>query len=115
MLDRPLLITLSRTGRFVPPAVFFIRMKAPRRGFANSAAISTIVARTLKRAGIDSPHTGAHLFRHSLATQMLRQGATLADIAILLRHSSINTTAIYAKVDLMALRPLAQPWPGGVQ
>ena len=93
----------------------FIRMKAPRRGFANSAAISTIVARTLKRAGIDSPHTGAHLFRHSLATQMLRQGATLADIAILLRHSSINTTAIYAKVDLMALRPLAQPWPGGVQ
>lgn len=93
----------------------FIRMKAPRRGFANSAAISTIVARTLKRAGIDSPHTGAHLFRHSLATQMLRQGATLADIAILLRHSSINTTAIYAKVDLNALRPLAQPWPGGVQ
>lgn len=93
----------------------FIRMKAPRRGFANSAAISTIVARTLKRAGIDSPHTGAHLFRHSLATQMLRQGATLADIALLLRHSSINTTTIYAKVDLLALRPLAQPWPGGVQ
>lgn len=93
----------------------FIRMKAPRRGFANSQAISTIVARTLKRAGIDSPHTGAHLFRHTLATQMLHQGATLADIALLLRHSSINTTAIYAKVNLLALRTLAQPWPGGVQ
>jgi site-specific recombinase XerD len=93
----------------------FIRMKAPRRGFANSQAISTIVSRTLKRAGIHCPHTGAHLFRHTLATQMLGQGATLADIAILLRHSSINTTAIYAKVDLMALRTLAQPWPGGVK
>lgn len=93
----------------------FIRMKAPRRGFANSAAISTIVARTLKKAGIDSPHTGAHLFRHTLATQMLRQGAALAEIALLLRHSSINTTTVYAKVDLTALRTLAQPWPGGAK
>lgn len=102
--DRP---TCSATRRV------FIRMKAPRRGFANSEAISTIVARTLKRAGIDSPHTGAHLFRHTLATQMLRQGAALADIALLLRHRSLNTTTLYAKVDLMALRDLAQPWPGG--
>jgi site-specific recombinase XerD len=91
----------------------FIRMKAPRRGFANSAAISTIVARTLKRAGIDSPHTGAHLFRHTLATQMLYQGAALAHIALLLRHRSLNTTTLYAKVDLESLRTLAQPWPGG--
>lgn len=93
----------------------FIRMKAPRRGFANSEAISTIVARTLKRAGIDSPYTGAHLFRHTLATEMLRRGAALADIALLLRHSSINTTALYAKVDLTALQTLAQPWPGGAK
>ncbi len=93
----------------------FIRMRAPLRGFANSEAISTIVARTLKRAGIDSPHTGAHLFRHSLATQMLRQGASLVDIAILLRHRSLNTTTLYAKVDLVALRALAQPWPGDAQ
>lgn len=91
----------------------FIRMKAPRRGFANSEAISTIVARSLKRAGIDSPHRGAHLFRHTLATQMLGQGASLAEIALLLRHRSLNTTTLYAKVDLMALRTLAQPWPGG--
>lgn len=91
----------------------FIRMRAPRHGFANSEAISTIVARTLKRAGIDAPHTGAHLFRHTLATRMLRQGASLVDIALLLRHRSLNTTTLYAKVDLMALRALAQPWPGG--
>jgi site-specific recombinase XerD len=91
----------------------FICMRAPRRGFANSIAISTIVARSLKKAGIDAPHTGAHLFRHSLATQMLRQGATLSDIALLLRHQSLNTTTLYAKVDLTALHALAQPWPGG--
>jgi site-specific recombinase XerD len=93
----------------------FIRMRAPRVEFANSCAISTIVARTLKSAGIDSPRTGAHLFRHTLATEMLRQGAALAEIALLLRHSNINTTAIYAKVDLAALQPLAQSWPGGVK
>lgn len=93
----------------------FICMRAPRRGFANSEAISTIVARTLKRAGIDSPHTGAHLFRHTLATEMLRRGAALTDIALLLRHSSINTTTLYAKVDLIALQALAQPWPGGAK
>lgn len=93
----------------------FIRLKAPRRGFANSIAISTIVARALKQAGIDSPHTAAHLFRHTLATQMLRQGASLADISQLLRHQSFNTTILYAKVDLATLQTLAQPWPGGVQ
>ncbi|MBI2150997.1 MAG: site-specific integrase [Acidobacteria bacterium] len=93
----------------------FIRLKAPRRGFANSIAISTLVARALKQAGIDSPHTGAHLFRHTLATQMLRQGASLAEIAHLLRHQSFNTTTLYAKVDLATLQTLAQPWPGGVR
>jgi site-specific recombinase XerD len=93
----------------------FIRLKAPRRGFANSIAISTIVARALKQAGIDSPHTAAHLFRHTLATQMLRQGASLADISQLLRHQSFNTTILYAKVDFATLQTLAQSWPGGVQ
>lgn len=98
-----------------PTRRVFICMRAPCRGFANSIAISTIVARYLKKAGIDAPHTGAHLFRHSLATQMLRQGATLSDIALLLRHRSLNTTTIYAKVDLTALHALAQPWPGGAR
>ncbi len=93
----------------------FIRLKAPRRGFANSIVISTLVARALKKAGIESPHTGAHLFRHTLATEMLRQGACLAEIAQLLRHRSLNTTTLYAKVDLTTLRTLAQPWPGGVR
>jgi site-specific recombinase XerD len=91
----------------------FIRLRAPRRGFAHSVSISSIVARALKKAGIDSPHMGAHLFRHTIATQMLGQGASLADIALLLRHRSLNTTTIYAKVDLTTLRTLAQSWSGG--
>lgn len=92
---------------------FFVRRKAPLRGFANSVAVCTIVRRALERAGITSPRKGAHLLRHSLATEMLRKGAPLAEIGEVLRHRRVDTTAIYAKVDLVALRTLAQPWPAG--
>ncbi len=91
----------------------FVRMRAPHRGFASSVAICTIVRRTLGHAGLNPAHDGAHLLRHSVATQMLRQGASLAEIGELLRHRSPQTTMIYAKVDLDLLRPLALPWPGG--
>ena len=91
----------------------FIREHAPRVGFANSAAISTLVQRALAAAGVDSPHTGAYVFRHSLATQMLKHGASLSEIGQLLRHAHPNTTQIYAKVDVCALRRLALRWPGG--
>lgn len=91
----------------------FVRHKAPIFGFANSSTISSIVRRALEHAGVNSHRKGAHLFRHTLATEMLRQGASLAEIGELLRHRSPNTTMIYAKVDVTALRALAQPWPGG--
>jgi site-specific recombinase XerD len=94
----------------------FLRTRAPRVGFANGCAI-TIIARTaLERAGIRGfAHQGAHLFRHSLATELLRSGATLSEIGQLLRHKSQDTTRIYAKVDIDTLRTLSLPWPGGVQ
>ena len=91
----------------------FLRLRAPRLGFADHAAISTLVARVVAQAGITAPQTGAHLFRHTLATTMLRQGASLTEIGQLLRHQHPNTTTLYAKVDVAALRPLALPWPGG--
>ena len=70
----------------------------------------------LERAGIRGyAHQGAHIFRHSLATELLRSGATLSEIGQLLRHESHDTTRIYAKVDVDALRTLSLPWPGGVQ
>jgi site-specific recombinase XerD len=91
----------------------FVRARAPQQGFADSSAICCVVERALARAGIDSPRKGAHLFRHTLATDMLRQGASLTEIGQLLRHRHPSTTMIYAKVDLGALRLLALPWPGG--
>jgi site-specific recombinase XerD len=83
--------------------------------FANSSAICCIVERALARAGVQSARKGSHLFRHTLATQMLRHGASLGEIGQVLRHRHPDTTLIYAKVDLRALRTLAIAWPGGVR
>ena len=91
----------------------FVRMRAPHAGFATSAAIDCIVGRALQRAGLNPPSRGAHLLRHSLATGMLRRGASLAEIGQLLGHRLPQTTEIYAKVDQRRLAELAQPWPGG--
>jgi site-specific recombinase XerD len=91
----------------------FICMRAPHRGFAGPVAICTIVRRAIERAGLQPPTKGAHLLRHSLATELLRRGASLAEIGNLLRHRSPDTTMLYAKVDLAALRQIALHWPGG--
>ena len=96
-----------------PSRMVFIRIKAPHKGFSSSVAICNIVRRALRRAKLNPAFKGSHLLRHSLATQMLRAGASLAEIGEILRHQRLNTTQIYAKVDLAALRALAQPWPGG--
>jgi integrase/recombinase XerD len=92
----------------------FLCAKAPDRGFAGASTVSTIVMRAIARAGLQTPTKGAHLLRHSLATTLLRRGASLAEIGELLRHRSPDTTSLYAKVDLRALRMVAPPWPGGV-
>ena len=108
------LVTYLREGRpHCSTRRVFLRARAPRRGFSSSVAIADIVRRALERAGLHPPRKGAHLLRHTLATQMLRKGASLAEIGEVLRHQHPDTTAIYAKVDLQALRALAQPWPGG--
>lgn len=93
----------------------FIRATAPLRGFANSVAICSLVDRALERAGVESKFRGSHLFRHSLASQMLEHEASLIEIGDVLRHRNPDTTRIYAKVDLVALRSIALPWPGGNQ
>lgn len=91
----------------------FLRMRAPRRGFSDGQAVGTIVRRTLVQAGLNPALKGAHLLRHSLATTLLHNGASLTEIGELLRHQNIETTRMYAKVDQGALRALALPWPGG--
>jgi site-specific recombinase XerD len=91
----------------------FVRTVAPYQRLADQSVISSLTRRALQRAGVESVRKGAHLFRHSLATAMLRYGASLDEIGQVLRHKDADTTAIYAKVDLDALRRLAVPWPGG--
>lgn len=89
----------------------FLRMHAPIRGFKTEKPVSTAVGRALARAGIDTPHRGAHQFRHALASHMLRHRSSFAEIGEILRHKSPDTTRIYAKVDLTSLRALTVPWP----
>lgn len=90
----------------------FIRSRAPFRAFASHHAVSVVVTYAMRRAGVTCQSRGAaHVLRHSAATSMLRQGTSLQDIATILRHHSIETTQIYAKVDVNALQQIAQPWP----
>lgn len=92
--------------------MLFLRSRAPCRGFGSHPAVSMIVARAFRRAGVKRPGRGAaHLLRHSVASSMLRQGASLQELSALLRHRSIETTQIYAKIDVTALQQIAQPWP----
>ena len=90
----------------------FLRVASPVGPFpTNSTAVSAIVKSAIHRAGVSAPAHGAHLLRHSAATALLAEGASLESIAVLLRHRSLDTTAHYAKVDVKLLRELAQPWP----
>jgi integrase/recombinase XerD len=92
----------------------FLRSTAPIRGLARGV-IGTIVRYALQRAQVDAPHYGSHQFRHALAVQMLREGASLREIGEVLRHQSPQSTSIYARVDISALRSLTMAWPGGVR
>ena len=93
----------------------FLRAKAPIHGFRGASGVGSIVRHCILRAGLDTPTYGAHQFRHGLATELLRQGASLGEIGELLGHHNPQTTKIYTKVDLDVLRTLALPWPGGVR
>lgn len=90
----------------------FLRCFAPCVGFSGPAAVGHIVRRHMASAGVQRPsHMAAHLFRHTLATGMLHHGASLKEISEILRHRSVTTTEIYAKVAFESLREIARPWP----
>ena len=93
----------------------FLRVRAPISGFHSPGGVGSLIRHALERAGVNAPTRGAHQFRHALSTEMLRHGASLNEIGDVLGHRHPDTTRIYAKVDLDALRPLALPWPGGVR
>jgi site-specific recombinase XerD len=104
-------VTIGRLARHAASSCGHAR---PRRGFISPSSICCIVRRALKRASLTPEFKGAHLLRHSLATDLLGRGASLIEIGQLLRHSQPNTTQIYAKVDIKALRAIGLPWPGVV-
>jgi integrase len=101
---------LRRRGRTEGSRAVFLRLRAPAGGLSAGGVIS-VVARACMRAGV--PVVGAHRLRHTAATEMLRAGASLSEIAQVLRHRRLETTAIYAKVDRVGLGVLSRPWPGG--
>jgi integrase/recombinase XerD len=106
------ILTYLEIGRpHVESDHIFLRCCAPFRPFAHGGPVSLIVRRVFLQSGIKSPSLGSHVLRHSVASEMLRQGTPLYGIATVLRHCSIETTTIYAKVDLDLLRGVAQPWP----
>lgn len=91
----------------------FLHCRAPFAPFADAAAISRISTRALERAGVTGPpRLGAHTFRHTAASQMVNRGASFKDVADVLGHQSLQTTGIYAKLDLEALTAVALPWRG---
>lgn len=107
------IVAYLRKGRpRAKAATLFVHCRAPYCAFRTSGAITMIVDKAFRRSGVVRPRPGAaHLLRHSLATALLWKGASLEDIAAVLRHRSMETTQIYAKVDVPALREIAQPWP----
>src|SRR5580704_15605240 len=88
----------------------FVTVRRPYRQLTPEA-VRAVMGRACDRAGLE--RRGSHRFRHALATEMLRAGASLPEVGQVLRHRSMLSTSVYAKVDQDALRPLARPWPGG--
>jgi site-specific recombinase XerD len=100
---------LTQVRPATPIRRVFLARKAPLRAIRPDL-VSDVTRRACDRAGL--PRVGAHRLRHTLATEMLRRGATLVAVSQVLRHRDLATTAVYAKVDFGALRGVAQPWPG---
>ncbi len=90
----------------------FLRTIAPRVPLAGPSTIGHMVGHAMAKAGVERPrHIAAHLFRHTLASRMLQQGAHLREISQVLRHRALISTEIYAKIDISALQEVVRPWP----
>lgn len=108
-----------RHDRVSTSRVLFVTGRGPHRPFKNGAVLNEILRAAFARAGVKppGPYVGSHVLRHSLATNLVRQGASLDEVSDMLRHRSRSSTLIYAKLDIEGLRSVAQPWPaaGGAQ
>jgi len=107
-----------RYHRVSASRALFVAVRAPHAPFKDGQVLNDVLKRAFARSGVTPPcpYVGSHVLRHSLATNLMRQGASLAEVGDMLRHGSRASTMIYAKLDVDGLRSIAQPWPaGGVQ
>lgn len=107
------IVDYIRNGRRGSSRTLFVSIKPPYRPFVNAQIMNTTLRAAFKSTGLRPPqkYIGSHLLRHSLATDMLRKGASLDEIGDVLRHRSRSSTAIYAKHDIEGLRSIARAWP----
>ena len=98
-----------------PHREIFLRWRPPFHRLRSSVTITALVAKAPKRAGVKAHRPGAHILRHTLATQMACQGTAFKQIADILGHLSLASMSVYAKLDLESLSKVAMPWPGGAQ
>ena len=107
------IVSYIKNERVGSSRTLFVSSRAPHKPFKNAQMLGTILRNAFKKIGLKPPHKfiGSHLFRHSLATDMLRKGASLDEVSDVLRHRSRQTTMIYAKYDIDALRSIARTWP----
>ena len=109
------LVAYIRNDRVSGERALFVTERAPHRPFKNGAELNEILKIAFARCGMKPPcpYVGSHVLRHSLATNMVLKGASLAEVGNMLRHRSRASTMIYARLDIDTLRSLAQPWPAG--
>jgi len=102
-----------RHDRISATRTLFVTLRAPHGPFKNGAVLNDILKQAFAATGVTppSPYVGSHVLRHSLATNLVRAGASLAEVSDMLRHRSRASTMIYAKFDIDGLRSIAQPWP----
>lgn len=107
------LASYIRHDRASVSRALFVTGQSPHGPFKNGTVLNTILKAAFARSGIMPPcrYVGSHILRHSLATNLVRQGASLTEIGDTLRHRSRASTLIYVKLDIEGLRSIAQPWP----
>ena len=102
-----------RQERVSASRTLFVSLWAPHGPFKGGQIVNAILKDAFAATGVTppGPYVGSHVLRHSLATNMIRSGASLAEIGDMLRHRSRASTMIYAKLDIDGLRTIARPWP----
>ena len=109
-----LVAALSSRPPTSAPDMIFATARPPYRQLIGGN-VTGVAKRALRRAGVTVPRPGAHVFRHTIASQMVRRDVPMKTVADLLGHARLRTTTIYAKLDREALAAIALPWPGGAR